>query len=328
MFNKFVVQIQNEMARVLNNDQLVSLGHVLCSTLSKYDISEKEFDMKYIDNKSLLLSFLSAKHVEGCSPKTLDYYNTTIETMLNAINKSIVCITTDDLRSYLSNYQANRGSSKTTIDNIRRILSSFFSWLEDEEYVLKSPVRRIHRVKSGRSVRDTFSDEELERIRDVCDNPRDLAMIDILASTGMRVGELVKLEISDINFEERECKVLGKGDSERKVYFDARTKIHLQQYIENRTDVSPSLFVSLNMPHSVLKINGVESRLKVLGKRTDVGDIHPHKFRRTLATQAIDKGMPIEQVQRLLGHVRIDTTMHYAMVNQSNVKISHRRYIG
>jgi len=326
MLNKIIAQLQTEMVGILNATQLKSLNDALIRTLSGCTITESP-TCQDEDNGALLDLFISAKQVEGCSTRTLSYYDATIKAMYAKIKKPIVIITTDDLRSYLSEYQMQNRSSKTTIDNIRRIMSSFFSWLEDEEYVVKSPVRRIHKVKSGRSIKNTFSDEELEHIRDVCDNSRDLAMIDLLASTGMRVGELVRLKKRDIDFEERECIVLGKGDCERKVYFDARTKIHLQEYLDHRTDHNGSLFVSLNRPFKELNISGVESRLKVLGRKAEIDEIHPHKFRRTLATQAIDKGMPIEQVQNLLGHVRIDTTMHYALVNQSNVKISHRRYI-
>lgn len=327
MLNKLITQIQTEMIGILNNNQSNALNGILNCILSRYELTEKIVIDNHIDNQSLMTLFISAKQVEGCSPKTLKYYTMTIEAMLLKVQKLIVSITTDDLRSYLSDYQTTNHSSKTTIDNIRRILSSFFSWLEDEEYILKSPVRRIRKIKSGRTVKNIFTDEELEKIRDVCDNPRDLAMVDLLASTGMRVGELVKLSINDIDFEERECVVLGKGNNERRVYFDARTKIHLQEYLGSRKDSDPSLFVSLKNPFRRMNINGIESRLKVLGQRANIDEIHPHKFRRTLATQAIDKGMPIEQVQRLLGHVKIDTTMHYALVNQSNVKISHRRYI-
>nr|WP_318786026.1 site-specific tyrosine recombinase/integron integrase [Methanimicrococcus sp. At1] len=272
--------------------------------------------------------FLSSKRIEGCSEKSLKYYDSTISHMAENISKAIREITTDDLRHYLGKYQQERNSSKVTIDNIRRIFSSFFSWLEDEDYILKSPVRRIRRIKTDRTLKETFSDEGLELLRDSCDEVRDLAMIDLLASTGMRVGELVQLNIEDINFHERECVVFGKGNSERVVYFDARTKIHLRNYIENRKDNNPALFVSLTMPYKRLQIGGIETRLREIGKKAALQKVHPHKFRRTLATRAIDKGMPIEQVQRLLGHVKIDTTMHYAMVNQTNVKNAHRKFIG
>ena len=272
--------------------------------------------------------FLSAKRIEGCSEKTLKYYNATIQAMLTCVGKGVRHIVTDDVRSYLTEYQEKNQSSKVTIDNIRRILSSFFSWLEDEDYILKSPVRRIHKVKTGTNIKETYTDEALELMRDSCTELRDLAIIDMLASTGMRVGEMVLLNRADINFNERECVVFGKGDKERIVYFDARTKIHLQNYLNSRRDENPALFVSLQKPHKRLQISGIEVRLREYGKRLGLSKVYPHKFRRTLATMAIDKGMPIGQLQQLLGHRRIDTTLQYAMVKQSNVKIAHRKYIG
>lgn len=280
------------------------------------------------ENQRLTNAFLSAKRIEGCSEKSLTYYRKTIEAMSEKIGKAITHITTNDLRSYLTDYQVEKKSSRVTIDNIRRILSSFFSWLEDEDYILKSPVRRIHKVKTATTIKETYTDEALETIRDNCETLRDLALIDMLASTGMRVGELVLLNRDDINFEERECVVFGKGSKERMVYFDARTKIHLQNYLAQRTDNNTALFVSLKAPYERLQIGGVEARLRELGKRLSLPRVHPHKFRRTLATMVIDKGMPVEQLQRLLGHQRIDTTLQYAMVKQSNVKIAHRKYIG
>ena len=272
--------------------------------------------------------FVSAKRIEGCSEKTLHYYSQTIKTVVQYIGKEIPHITTEDLRQYITNYQDTRKTSKVTIDNIRRILSSFFAWLEDEDYIIKSPVRRIHKVKAATTIKETYSDENLERMRDNCEELRDLALIDILASTGMRIGELVLLNREDINFEERECIVFGKGSKERLVYFDVRTKIHLQNYLNSRTDTNKALFVSLKSPYKRLTIGGIEVRLRQLGRKLGINKVHPHKFRRTLATMAIDKGMPVEQLQKLLGHQRIDTTLQYAMVKQSNVKIAHRRYIG
>ena len=299
-------------------------------TLSNYNITQSEpgADKSITENAELLESFLSAKKIEGCSGKTIKYYQATIQNLLNNLQISVRSITTSDLRIYLSEYQERNHSSKVTIDNMRRIFSSFFAWLEDEDYIIKSPVRRIHRVRTDTLIKETISDEALELLRDSCTEIRDLALIDLLASTGMRVGELAKMNISDINFQERQCIVFGKGNKEREVYFNARTKIHLLQYIQQRTDSNPALFVSLSAPHTRLTISGIEVRLRNLGKHINQHKIHPHKFRRTLATQAIDKGMPIEQVQRLLGHVKIDTTLHYAMVNQSNVKMAHRKYLG
>ena len=318
------------MLPYLDNAQLLQLRKVLEHTLWNVEINEKtETDCSAeMNNRELLSAFVNAKRIEGCSEKTLKYYQSTINKMLSDTDKHITHITTDDLREYLAEYQRANSCSKGNIDNIRRILSSFFAWLEDEDYILKSPVRRIHKIKSAKTVKETYTDEALERMRDNCENLRDLAIIDMLASTGMRVGELVGLNIADVDFENRECVVFGKGSKERPVYFDARTKIHLRNYLETRTDENPALFVSLLKPNERLKISGVEIRLRNLGRMLGITKVHPHKFRRTLATRAIDKGMPIEQVQKLLGHSKIDTTMQYAMVDQNNVKISHRKYIG
>lgn len=314
------------MLPYLNNSQGEKLREVLQFSLANYDIKEKE---KQDDvEKNFVELFLSAKRIEGCSEKTLNYYESTIRAMLYDLQKEVKHVVTDDIRRYLTEYQERKKSSKVTIDNIRRILSSFFSWLEDEDYILKSPVRRIHRIKTGVNIKETYSDEALELMRDKCTELRDLAMVDMFASTGMRVGEMVLLNINDINFNERECVVFGKGSKERVVYFDARTKIHLLNYLHSRTDNNPALFVSLKAPHHRLKIGGVEKRLRELGKSLGLNKVHPHKFRRTLATMAIDKGMPIEQLQQLLGHRKIDTTLQYAMVKQSNVKMAHRKYIG
>lgn len=321
--------IMQRMASNLDNAQLAALQTTLGIVLSRYSFIEtNKQEINEIENSILIAKFLSAKRIEGCSDKTLSYYRKTIDVALLSINKILNHITTDDLRLYITKYQQEKNPSKITIDNIRRILSSFFSWLESEDYILKSPMRRIHKVKTTKTIKDTYTDEELEKMRDNTTEIRDLAIIDMLASTGMRIGELVLLNKADIDFDQRESIVLGKGDKERIVYFDARTKIHLQCYLASRTDSNAALFVSLKTPNSRLKINGIEVRLRLLGKRLGISKVHPHKFRRTLATMAIDKGMPIEQLQRLLGHQRIDTTLQYAMVKQSNVKQAHKKFIG
>ena len=327
MKQDLIKDIVQGMLPYLNNAQYEKLQEVLKNTLISYDVIENK---QYENNskQNFVELFLSAKRIEGCSERSLKYYKTTIEAMLDELKKDVRHIVTDDIRGYLTEYQRKKKSSKVTIDNIRRILSSFFSWLEDEDYILKSPVRRIHKVKSGTNIKETYSDEALELMRDSCTELRDLAIIDILASTGMRVGEMVLLNRNDIDFNERECIVVGKGNKERVVYFDARTKIHLQNYLNSRRDDNPALFVSLRAPYERLQIGGIEVRLRGHGKKLGLQKVHPHKFRRTLATMAIDKGMPIEQLQQLLGHRKIDTTLQYAMVKQSNVKIAHRRYIG
>ena len=326
MKQNLINEVIQGMLPFLNNAQTEKLQEVMQHTLFNYSVIADKNNNEQPE-QNLVELFLSAKRIEGCSEKSLKYYESTILSLLADLGKDVKHIITDDIRTYLTDYQSRKQSSKVTIDNIRRILSSFFSWLEDEDYILKSPVRRIHKVKTGATVKETYTDEALELMRDNCTQLRDLAMIDMLASTGMRVGEMVLLNREDIDFNERECVVFGKGDKERIVYFDARTKIHLQNYLNSRDDDNPALFVSLQKPHNRLQISGVEVRLRQYGKLLGLNKVHPHKFRRTLATMAIDKGMPVEQVQKLLGHVKIETTMNYALVNQSNVKISHRRYI-
>lgn len=324
---KLMNQVLLAMSQTLGSQQIERLKDVLEVTFKNVEFIEKTESSNETDLE-MVSTFLSAKRVEGCSDKSMRYYESTLKNALNKIGKGVKNISTDDLRKYLDNYQKVSGASKVTVDNIRRILSSFFSWLEEEFYIIKSPVRRIHKVKTGKVVKETYSDEALELMRDSCENPRDLALIDILASTGMRVGELVKLNRSDIDFQNRECIVTGKGNKQRIVYFDARTKIHLQNYLLERTDSDNALFVTLLAPHKRLQISGVEIRLRQIGRALNMTKVHPHKFRRTLATMAIDKGMPIEQVQHLLGHQSLDTTLQYAMVNQSNVKMSHHKFIG
>lgn len=329
MVEKLVIEIEQEMINLLNNMQMEELHKVLLKNLQglafKDESNNKNLEKEEVDYCNI---FICAKRVEGCSEKSIKYYKSTIGNALKALNKSVKHITTEDLRGYLAEYYKRSSCSKVNIDNIRRILSTFFSWLEDENYIIKSPVRRIHKIRTGKIVKEIYTDEHLEIMRDNCKEIRDLAIIDLLNSAGIRVGELVKLNIDDINFNDRECIVQGKGDKQRIVYFDARTKIHLQNYLNIRVDDNKALFVSLIEPYNRLNISGVEIRMRSLGKKLNINKVHPHKFRRTLATRAIDKGMPIEQVQQLLGHQKIDTTLQYAMVNQNNVKISHRKYIG
>ena len=321
---QLINDILHDMSEVLSAKELYALQIVLQKKLNTQNNQTYPYtNIEYMD------MFISAKRIEGCSERTLSYYKATIEHMLSIIVTPLRQIQTDDLRAYLAEYQLRNNCSKTTVDNIRRNLSSFFSWLEAEDYIIKSPIRRIHKIRTGSKVKETLSEECIEKLRDSCLQIRDLAMIDLLYSTGIRVGELVNLNINDINFEERECIVYGKGNKQRKVYFDAKTKVHLKRYLEQRKDYSEALFVTLDSPFERLKISGVEIRLRKLGRLASLDQrVHPHKFRRSMATRAIDKGMPIEQVQKLLGHQQIDTTMHYAMVNQSNVKISHRKFIG
>ena len=324
--NEIINNIQTQMKPLLNQNQYINLTQTLKKELEPLEITQPQKNI-IIDNKTLLELFLNSKQIEGCSKKTIEYYKKTITTLINTTNKKIENIQTQDIRLYLQKYKTERNTTKTTIDNMRRIFSSFFSWLEEEDYILKNPVKRIHRIKTGRTIKETLTDENLETLKDNANNIRDQTIIELLTSTGIRVGELVNLNKKDINLHERECKVLGKGEAERIVYFDAKTKIHIEKYLKTRTDNNPALFVTLKKPHNRLGITGVEKTLQKLGQKTGIPHVHPHKFRRTLATNAINKGMPIEQVQKLLGHQQIDTTLKYALVQQKNVRISHQKYI-
>lgn len=331
MNNDLIIEITKDLENYLTLKQTESLKNTLNKCFLRYDISLKKEEVfqESLESIQLLERFISAKEIEGCSNKTLEYYKNMITKLIDKTSKSVKQINTDDLRNYLAEYKDSNNSSLVTIDNMRRIFSSFFSWLEDENYIVKSPARRIHKLKTAKVIKNTYSDENIEQMRDCCkDNIRNLALIELLLSTGMRVGEIVNLNIDDINFEDRSCIVLGKGNKQREVYFDAKAKLHLQEYLKNRDDDEIALFVSQNKPHQRLSISGIELIIRKIGKNIKIDKAYPHKFRRTLATMAIDKGMPIEQVQKLLGHVKIETTMHYAMVNQNNVKISHRKYIG
>ena len=326
----FVQEVTTKMADFLDDNQRIRLREILTEICLNYQIeiieqTKRQETQK--NNTDILDRFIASKKIEECSTRTLNYYRDNINKMLDTVNLPINEITTEILRNYLSDYKSNSNAGMVTIDNIRRTLSSFFAWLENEDYIVKSPVRRIHKVKTTRRVKETLTDENLEKLRDTCSNVRDLAILELLISTGMRVGELTRLNISDMNFQERSCIVLGKGNSEREVYFSAKSKMYIEKYLETRTDDNEALFVSLIKPYNRLGISGIEIAIRNLGKKANINKVHPHKFRRTMATMAIDKGRPIEQVQKLLGHIKIDTTMEYAMVNQNNVKNSHRKYI-
>lgn len=317
-----IQQIENMMAGSLDAGQCELLHAVL-----RHCLDDDDATRGIASNDKMLEAFFSAKRLEGCSERSISYYSSVLRRFVTKTGKSLRDVSTEDVRGYLIEYGERTGVSRVTVDNVRRVISSLFSWLEAEDYILKSPVRRIKKIKAPQVIKPVISDEEMERMRDGCSEARDLAIVDLLASTGMRVGELVRLDRDDIDFEGRQCVVRGKGDKERRVYFDARTKVHLSEYLASRSDDDSALFVSLGPRCRRLEIGGVELRLRELGRKLELSRVHPHKFRRTMATKAIDKGMPIEQVQVLLGHSKIDTTLCYAMVDQENVRQSHRRYI-
>lgn len=313
-------EILSAMKNALTEEQMVLLTNTLDEMVDTLKTTPS--------NEELLKLFETAKNVEGCSSKSLKYYLYILRNFFAKVPKESKSITTDNIRAYLDDYSANSSTSKVSMDNIRRVLSSFFSWLEEEDYIRKNPVKRIHKIKALKTIKQAYTEENIETLKDSCSSLRDKVIIELLASTGMRVGELVSLNKDSIDLENKQCIVLGKGGKQRQVYFDSKTKIHLINYLASRIDDNDALFVSMFKPFNRLQISGVEIMLRKLGAATNINKVHPHRFRRTLATKAIDKGMPVEQVQILLGHTKIDTTMHYAIVDQTNVRNSYRKYIG
>ena len=297
-----IVLVLNEMSEYLTIPQMKKLQEVIIK-----NFAENEVEKTNISNDDFLKMFLAAKQIEGCSERTISYYQTTVEHLLSQTNTNVRKITTEEMRDYLSNYQKRNNCSNVTVDNVRRNISSFFSWLEEEDYILKSPMKRIHKIKTKTVVKNTISDEGIEKLRDNCKEKRDLAIIDLLYSTGIRVGELVNLNIDDIDLEGRECIVYGKGDKERTVFISDQAMIYLNRYLETRQDNNISLFVSKRYPYDRLRKDGIERIVRDLGRSCNVY-AHPHKFRRTLCTQLIKRGMPIQNVAILLGHADINMT--------------------
>lgn len=325
MKTEIINKIKAEMQNSLSKEQMKKLDIVLNTIL----VQENKANKAKIN---LVKKFIEAKKIEGCSKRTEEYYESTLVYFEEHIKCPIGDVTTEQIRDYLSKYQKINNCSNSTLDTIRRILSSFYRWLEEEDYVIKSPMKRIHRIKSPVLIKSAFSEEQIEVIRNsTVDNIRNLAIVDLLLSSGLRVSELVNLNRSSINLNTRTCVVLGKGSKQRHIYFDYRTKIELENYLKNRKDKGRALFVSSrknkNGTYNRLCVNSIEKIIRELGEKTDILNVHPHRFRRTLATRAIDKGMPIEQVQVLLGHSKIDTTLRYANVEQENVRHSHQKYI-
>ena len=323
-------RIIDDMKPYLNQRQITELNQSLMFNLEDVELvhKEKPFDEDYKkENKRLFESFLDSKKLEGRSDNTLHYYRTTLEKLLASFDKPLQNVTTNDIREWLLLYKET-GVSNTTVNNVRRIFSSFFGWLEAEEYILRDPMRRIHRVKEEYQIKKPFSEWEIERLRvHLKDSVRDRAMFELLLSTGMRLTELRGLNQGDVDFSEREIIVFGKGAKQRIVYFDERTSLFLQKYLESRDDDNPALFVTIKNPHERLGKAGIGTTVREWGRNTNIENVHPHRFRRTMATRALRAGMPIEQIQVILGHSSIETTRIYAKVNQDDVKYAHRKYV-
>ena len=307
----------------LDQGECLKLELVLREVLDNYLIQENDRPPTNCSNDSLIKLFLDAKNLEGCSQKTCAFYKKIMSYLTREVTTSFYMVKTRELRDFLTSYQNRTGCSNCTLDNMRKVYSSFFTWLEEENYIIKSPMKAIHIIKGPKHIKDTFSPDEIENLMDSCHCDRDLAIMNLLLATGMRIGELVRIDRYDVDFDRREIKVLGKGSKERLVYFDYKTKLILKKYLRSRSDKEDPLFVCLRGKGRRISINGIESRLRKMGRKNGVSRIYPHKFRRTMATKGIAKGMTIENMKTLLGHNQLETTMTYVVINQNNVKNSY-----
>ena len=315
--------------RWMNGREMGELKNALYYVLSEYDISEKCTDLQRVDRswESVLGTFLVRKRVEGRSERTLSLYNLHLRRMLQNLNKPVEEITEADLFLYIEMYKRKRNVSGVYLDNIRLVFSSFFGWLNIKGYISRNPAAGLDPIKAEKRIKKPLSDTDLEKLRRKCRLERDLALIEFLYSTGVRVSELVALNRQDIDFSSMDVIVYGKGAKERETYLTAASCMHLKEYLDSRTDDNEALFVGLKSPHKRLTVSGVEEILRRLGKQTGIEKVHPHRFRRTMATNILNKGMPIEEVKEILGHVKLDTTMIYCQVNKENVRHSHRKFM-
>lgn len=322
MENELIDTILQRMQSFLNYAQTLKLREILNEVLVPVEDSKKNYS-----NEELFKAFLNAKHLEGLTDRSLTYYKQELAYIFKDLKKSVLETTTRDLREFLSKYQIENNVNNVTLNNVRRVLNSFFTWLENENYIFKSPMRRIHNIKTDKIIKQPFDLRSINKMREYAKKePRDLAIIDLLLSTGMRVGELVLLNKKDLDLNKKQCKVFGKGRKERICFFDERAKESLQNYLKTRTDKEEALFVNLNgEPKRRITIEAVGNHIRVIGRRCGIEKAHPHRFRRTLATMALDRGMPLEQVQKLLGHEEIGTTLIYANVKEANVKKTYRK---
>ena len=318
--------VMQMMCSVLNGEQLGKLGNVLDIVLHDYKVEHRTEDIVVYDNSnnSKLKRFIATKRLEGLSETSLEQYYRTINNMFNTISKPLERIDTDDIRYYLSMYQEQRKVSKVTLNNMRRYFSTFFQWCTDEDIICKNPMRRIKAIKQPKTIKEPFSDIEMEKIRQASVTVRDRALIEFLYSTGCRVSEVVNVSLNDIDFVHNSLIVYGKGNKQREVYISDKSMYWLSKYLDQRKDNTSYLFIGKGgLP---LGKGGIESVLRKIGINADVDHVHPHRFRRTIATNLINKGMPVQEVQQMLGHSKLDTTMIYCTVNKDNVKAAHRKY--
>ena len=276
--------------------------------------------------QNYLQEFLDVKALEGCSKATIENYKFNLNKFLLGVGKDPTEIATQDIRKYLADYKRERGVSNTTLDNMRRVFQSFFTWMHREGYIIKDPCAAVNKIRADKIIKNPYSDEEMELMREAANNLREKAIIEVLYSTGMRIGELEKLNKDDIDFVNGKAIVFGKGAKEREVYFNVKAQLALKKYLENRNDTNEALFVGLQSPYNRLKVSTYEKILRELGGRCGV-HCHPHRFRRTCATILLNKGMPIQEVSKVLGHAKLETTLIYCEINQQSVAANHKKYM-
>lgn len=329
MKDEIVTAILQEMTPVLNKEQLDRLKSVVRVRLCGYDISRKETGLMCTDQngQNYLRVFLDTFRQNGKSEGTIEQYRLHLSRMLSYVGKNVEDIDDDDLIAYMEKYKALRHVSNRYMNNIRLVFNSFFRWLQRKKVIMRNPVDGLEPIKYKQAVKKPLSPEEMEKVRCACEQERDLAIVEFLYSSAVRVSELCQLNRDDICWESDDVMVLGKGNKEREVYLNARAHLHLKQYLESRTDDNPALFVGTRAPHERLTKSGVRNILKKIGSAAGVSKVHPHRFRRTSATDLLRMGMPIEQVQELLGHVKIETTRIYCTVTKEQVRASHRRFM-
>lgn len=313
------------MSAELSKEQMEKLGDALTVLFQSYHVEQKSHEVGFYDNSNerLKKKFIASLRLEGKSEQTLDQYELAINLLFLDVDKRVEDMVTNDIRYHLAMYQQKRKVSKSTIDNKRRNLSSFFAWLTREEYIEKNPMLRIKKIKTEKVVRKPFNDNEIERIKNATWNKRDRAIIEFMLTTGCRVSEIVNLNWNDIDMIRGEAIVFGKGSKERKVYISDKALYYIGEYLKERTDCNESLFV--NRFGERLSKQSIEKMLKKISEITGINNVHPHRFRRTFATNALNKGMKIQHLQAILGHSSLDTTMLYCSVDEDNVKIDHKK---
>lgn len=310
--------VESMMRDHLSSDQMHALRDALETVFMPSDGGQ-------FDNDRYISMFIDAKRIENLSARTLGFYDSVLRKCIAYIGKPIRFVDANDIRRCLSWAMVERGCSSVTVNNERRVLSTFFQWLEDEDIIRKSPVKRTKALKEEKGDKKPFSDEEIAMMRDVCESARERAIFELLLSSGMRLSELCGLDRKDVDMQNHECEVLGKGRKRRTCYFSAAAKLYMEQYIESRDDDATALFVSANSPHNRLGKSAIERIVRNIGKRAGVANVHPHRFRRTMATNNLRRGMKLEEIQQLLGHSNMDTTLIYAKVDKELLKVNARR---